>query len=386
MAPPPPPPLTTALTTLLNIRHPIMLAGMDQVAGPKLAAAVCNAGGFGTLGGARYTPQMLRDMIAELKEGLDDKNAPFGVDLLIPKVGEGARATNYDYTKGALGELVDIIIESGAKLFVSAVGVPPIWAIEKLHKAGVLYMHVHKACQAGADLICAQGGEAGGHTGDIPTSILTPTCASICAQYTSPPNARARPMRDRRRHKRRPQRRLRAPAGGSAGVWVGTRFIACVESKAPASFKHAVDWEANRQEEIRELSAKGVVPLVWELDRLHQRGELSDEIEDAAALRPIGIVAGSVNKAGQTAAEIVNEMVQETVVALNQAGGFVNAAAKRKKKWLIYKNTFKWKSKNADPWIKQGKDAPFSLSLSLSQSNPIQSNPIQSNPFHSIPS
>lgn len=46
--------------------------------------------------------------------------------------------TQYDYTKGTLPELLDIVIDSGAKLFVSAVGVPPQWAIEKLHKAGVL--------------------------------------------------------------------------------------------------------------------------------------------------------------------------------------------------------------------------------------------------------
>lgn len=71
-----------------------MLAGMDQVAGPELAAAVCNAGGFGTLGGARYSPQMLREMIAELKELLVDKNCPFGVDLLLPQVGGSARKTN----------------------------------------------------------------------------------------------------------------------------------------------------------------------------------------------------------------------------------------------------------------------------------------------------
>ncbi|KAF2691440.1 inosine monophosphate dehydrogenase [Lentithecium fluviatile CBS 122367] len=134
------PPLTTPLTSLLSIAHPIMLAGMDQVAGPKLCAAVCNAGGFGTLGGARYTPNMLREMISEMKEDLLDEKVGFGVDLLIPQVGEGARATNYDYTKGQLSELLDIVIESGAKLFVSAVGVPPNWAIEKLHKGGVLYM------------------------------------------------------------------------------------------------------------------------------------------------------------------------------------------------------------------------------------------------------
>ena len=90
----PTPPLTTPLTSLLTIPHPILLAGMDQVAGPDLAAAVTNAGGFGTLGGARYTPQMLRDMIAEMKGLLRNKDAPFGVDLLIPQVGGSARKTN----------------------------------------------------------------------------------------------------------------------------------------------------------------------------------------------------------------------------------------------------------------------------------------------------
>lgn len=71
-----------------------MLAGMDQVAGPDLAAAVTNAGGFGTLGGARYTPKMLKEMIEEMKSLLKDKDAPFGVDLLLPAVGGTARKTN----------------------------------------------------------------------------------------------------------------------------------------------------------------------------------------------------------------------------------------------------------------------------------------------------
>jgi len=89
-----------------------------------------------------YTPDMLREQIAELKGYLTDKNAPFGVDLLLPQVGAGARKTNYDYTKGKLGDLVDIIIESGAKLFVSAVGVPPKAIVDKLHANGVLYMNM----------------------------------------------------------------------------------------------------------------------------------------------------------------------------------------------------------------------------------------------------
>lgn len=72
-----------------------MLAGMNVAAGPKLAAAVTNAGGLGVIGGVGYTPDMLREQIAELKGFLKDKNAPFGVDLLIPQVGGSARKTKY---------------------------------------------------------------------------------------------------------------------------------------------------------------------------------------------------------------------------------------------------------------------------------------------------
>ena len=68
---------------------------MNVAAGPKLAAAVSNAGGLGVIGGVGYTPDMLREQIAELKSFLDDKNAPFGVDLLLPQVGGSARKTKY---------------------------------------------------------------------------------------------------------------------------------------------------------------------------------------------------------------------------------------------------------------------------------------------------
>ncbi|KAL6155264.1 hypothetical protein ACJBU6_06856 [Exserohilum turcicum] len=154
--------IRTKLTDLLKIQHPVMLAGMNVAAGPRLAAAVTNAGGLGVIGGVGYTPDMLREQIAELKEYLNDKSAPFGIDLLLPQVGGSARKTNYDYTKGKLNELVDIVIESGAKLFVSAVGVPPKAIVEKLHKAGVLYMnmighpkHIKKCLDIGVDIICA---------------------------------------------------------------------------------------------------------------------------------------------------------------------------------------------------------------------------------------
>lgn len=105
------------------------------------------------------SPKILQGTIDELKSQLEDKNAPFGIDLALPQVGGNARKTNvchitletltilnfhwnvqYDYTNGQLSELVDIIIASKAKLFVSAIGVPPKEMIERLHRAGIVVM------------------------------------------------------------------------------------------------------------------------------------------------------------------------------------------------------------------------------------------------------
>ncbi|KAL8945752.1 MAG: hypothetical protein Q9222_007752 [Ikaeria aurantiellina] len=238
--------IRTTTTDLLKIKHPIMLAGMNVAAGPKLAAAVTNAGGLGVIGGVGYTPDMLREQIAELKSFLNDKNAPFGVDLLIPQVGGNARKTNYDYTKGKLDDLITIIIDSRASLFVSAVGVPPAHVVHRLHKAGILYMnmighpkHVPKCLSVGADMICAQGGEGGGHTGDVPTTVLIPTVAKMVKGHKSPMTG--------------DQVQVIAAGGlfngqslaaalmlGASAVWIGTRFVLSEEAGAPKAHQEAV--------------------------------------------------------------------------------------------------------------------------------------------------
>lgn len=354
--------LETPLTRALGIKHPIMLAGMDTTASSDLVSAVANAGGFGCLGGVLYTPNMLREMIAETKAKFTSPNTPFGVDLLLPQVGGSARKTNADYTRGKLDELLDVIIEGGAKLFVSAVGVPPRWAVEKLHRHGVLYMnivghpkHVVKACEVGADLICAQGGEAGGHTGDIPFSILLPACAEICKRYRSPLLG---------------EEVILVGAGGvyggrslaaalmlgASGVWIGTRFAAAKESNAAKQAKADIingdfdsaiksiiwsgrplrasrnpyvdNWEFNRQAEIKDLTSRGLIPIPWELDKLHEEGKLTEEIEDQSALRPMGIVAGLVNTPDQPAADIVREIVEEAYAALSQSSSYLRATSK----------------------------------------------------------
>ncbi|PHH84959.1 hypothetical protein CDD83_1114 [Cordyceps sp. RAO-2017] len=299
--------IRTPITDLFKIKHPVLLAGMNVAAGPKLAAAVTNAGGLGVIGGVGYTPDMLREQIAELKEYLDDKNAPFGVDLLLPQVGGSARKTNYDYTKGKLDELIDIIIDSGAKLFVSAVGVPPKAVVDKLHNAGIVYMnmighvkHVKKCLDLGVDIICAQGGEGGGHTGDIPTTVLIPAVVDICKKAKSP--LTGGPVQVIAAGGIHNGQLLAASLMMGAGaVWVGTRFVLTDEAGAPKAHKEAVrtaghddnvrtiiftgrplrvrnnsyinDWETNRQAEMKELAAKGTIPYEADLDKYMSGGD-----------------------------------------------------------------------------------------------------------------
>lgn len=208
---------------------------------------------------------------------------------------------SYDYTKGKLDELVDVVIESGAKLFVSAVGVPPKHVVEKLQKAGILYMnmighvkHVKKCLALGVDIICAQGGEGGGHTGDIPTTVLIPAVVEACKGHKSPVSGGpVQVVAAGGIHNG--QLLASALMMGASGVWVGTRFILTDEAGAPKAHKDAVrtaghddnirtiiftgrpmrvrnnpyidDWETNRLAEMKELTSKGTIPYEVDLEK-----------------------------------------------------------------------------------------------------------------------
>lgn len=344
-------PLTTPLTQLLGIKHPVILAGMAHVSGGPLAAAVSNAGGLGVIGGFMYSPQQLRDIIAEMKANFDRPDRPFGIDLALPQVGGNARKTNHDYTNGKLDELVDLIIESGAKLFVCAVGVPPKYVIEKMHANGILVMnmvghpkHAKKALDLGVDMICPQGTEGGGHTGNIANSILIPAVVDVANQYR-PPMLKG-------------QQAIVVAAGGiyngrglasslmqgAAGVWVGTRFVACTEASSSDEHKQSVvdctydetdrtlvlsgrplrlrvneyiqKWH-DRPNEIKELCDKGVVPIEHDLD----------EGNDIDLPHLMGQVAGSITKI-EPAKDIVENMVKEAAEQLRLGNTYLAGGSK----------------------------------------------------------
>ncbi|KAJ3242233.1 hypothetical protein HDU77_010897 [Chytriomyces hyalinus] len=328
--------ITTPLTKLFGIKHPVILAGMNVAAGPELAAAVTNAGGLGVIGGiVGYTPAMLREQIAEIKEFLVDKSAPFGVDLLLPQVGEGARKTNYDYTKGELPELIDVIIHEKCALFVSAVGVPPKWAVDKLHAAGIPVMnmigapkHVSKAIAAGVDIICAQGGEGGGHTGDVATSILIPKVVDLCkSKLHGGPiyvvaaggifDGRGLAM---------------SMCMGASAAWVGTRFICATEAGAPKRHQEATASDSEKlvlqQLNDKDLEAKSDAKKQAKKDSAEE-DEGMDMDEMAMSARPLlmGQVAGAIQDI-KPAKEIVEEMVSDAIRVLKQNAALISGSSK----------------------------------------------------------
>ncbi|KAF1812763.1 2-nitropropane dioxygenase [Eremomyces bilateralis CBS 781.70] len=351
--------IRTGATDLLGIKHPVLLAGMNKTASPKLAAAVTNAGGLGVIGGGMYTPQLLRESIAELKSYLVDKNAPFGVDLLIPKVGNGARATNYDYNKGRIMDLIDVIVEGGAKLFVCAVGIPSQAVVDRLHAGGVLYMnmighpkHAQRAIDLGADLLCAAGGEAGGHTGDVPTVILIPAVKKIIkGQISKFTDKEIQLVGGGGMHNGHSL--AGAMMLGAQAIWVGTRFILCEESGSGAEHQEAVRsadhgqivrttifsgrpmhvrstpyierWISKRQDEMQALQAKGIIPLQNDFDKFPDDAELTEN----AFPMIMGKVAAEV-KERKRAKTIVDEMVEEAAELLAEGAQTLDSGNKSK--------------------------------------------------------
>ena len=148
-------PVRTRLTELLDIEHPIMLAGMGGVSYHRLVAAVSDAGGIGTLGASTMAPAELPEEMAKVR-ALTAK--PFGVDLLTALPGQVETG-------------IADVIAGGAHIFVAGLGVPRE-VIDALHDANILVgsmcgkvRHAIGAVASGCDFVVAQGTEAGGHTG-----------------------------------------------------------------------------------------------------------------------------------------------------------------------------------------------------------------------------
>lgn len=343
---PPHPALSTPLTTLLNIRHPILLAGMAHTSTAPLASAVTSAGGLGTIGGLGYTPAQLRSMIQDLKSSLPSPNLSFGVDLALPSLASTARKTNHDYTKGKLEELIDVIIEENAKLFVCAVGVPPRNVVERLHAGGVVVMnmvgavkHAVKAFEAGCDIVCAQGGEGGGHTGNVSGNILVPACVDVARRYRPKMLGGGEGLVVAAGGIWDGRGLAAALCQGAVGVWVGTRFLATEEAGCSLVQKQAVveshwgdtvrtlavtgrplrvkrnDWVdkwEKESEKVKEMTEQGIIPMEKDM-------EDGEDVDFPFLMGQVAAVIQDIKPARQ----IVDEMVTEAVQVLEQGQQYI---------------------------------------------------------------
>jgi len=210
--------MQTRLTEILDIEHPVMLAGMGGVSYQRLVSAVSAAGGFGCLGASAMGYDVMVEEIAAVRAATDK---PFGVDLLTAAPGDLARS-------------VEAIAAGGGTTFVAGLGVPRD-VIDLCHDKGLLVInmcgkvrHAIAAVEAGCDIVVAQGTEAGGHTGQVATLALVPQVVDAVGDRV--PVVAAGGISD--------GRGLAAALGlGADGVWVGTRFIATPEARSVTGYK-----------------------------------------------------------------------------------------------------------------------------------------------------
>ena len=205
----------TALTRLTGVRHPLVQTGMGWVAGPRLVSAVANAGALGILASATMTPERLRAAVREVRSRTDE---PFGVNLRADA--------------GDARERVRIIVEEGVRVASFALA-PSKDLMAELKDGGVVVIpsvgarrHAEKVAAWGADAVLVQGGEGGGHTGEVATTVLLPQVVDA----VDIPVIAAGGFHDGRGL-------VAALAYGAAGVAMGTRFLLTAESTVPDAVK-----------------------------------------------------------------------------------------------------------------------------------------------------
>ena len=260
--------MRTALTDMLGVDFPLVAFSHCR----DVVAAVTNSGGFGMLGAVRFTPDQLDEELSWLDA--ETHGRPYGVDVLIPTQlagrDEGLSAdetaaripaehvefardlllrygviSNGDdfrlrpaaavqYEEENVKALLDVAFSHPVRLVASALGIPSPELVARAKSNGVPIAalvgkveHARRQAAAGVDLIVAQGHEAGGHTGEITTMVLTPQVADAVAPI---PVLAAGGIADGRQI-------AAAIALGAAGVWTGSVWLMTEESETDATVR-----------------------------------------------------------------------------------------------------------------------------------------------------
>jgi len=250
--------LRTPLTDLVGVRHPVVQTGMGWVAGPRLVSGTANAGGLGILASATMTLEELEKAIVEVKARTDN---PFGVNL-----------------RADAGDAIDrcgLLIEHGVKVASFALAPKPeLIATLKEHDVVVIpsigaAKHARKVASWGADAVMIQGGEGGGHTGNVPTTLLLPTVLDA----VDIPVIAAGGFFDGRGL-------AAALSYGAAGVGMGTRFLLTRDSTVPDAVK--------QRYLAADLDGTVVTTKVDGMPHRMLRTDLVASVEESSALKRLG--------------------------------------------------------------------------------------------------
>ena len=324
-------PISTPLTTLLDVKHPILLAPMDVIAGARLTMAVSDAGGFGILGGGYGERAWLEAETAKLKKF----SGAFGIGFIT-------------WSLAKQPELLDIALDANPRAIMLSFGDPKPFA-PRIKSAGARLIcqvqneeMARQALDAGADILVAQGTEAGGHGATRTTIDVVPAIIDLAAGRV--PVVAAGGIAD--------GRGLAAMMMlGAAGVLLGTRFYASIEADAADEAKWRICTAASGNSVrgiIFDLSRNNVWPAPFTgrcLINDHARRWIGREIELMQNVQQVAAEYAAAKAAGNfdiaaviageavglihdipPAAEIIGRIVTEAEQILLGRPNFVSAA------------------------------------------------------------
>jgi enoyl-[acyl-carrier protein] reductase II len=252
------------ITTLFNIKYPVISGGMVWCSGWRLASAVSNSGGLGLIGAGSMHPETLREHIQKAKIAT---SKPFGVNvpLLYPEQ----------------EKLMEVIVEEGVKIVFTSAGSPKKWT-GFLHDHGIIVTHVvssaafaEKSEAAGVDAIVAEGFEAGGHEGREETTTMA--LIPAVRKATSLPLLAAGGIATG-------QQMLAALALGADGVQIGSLFAASKESSAHEDFKRTIveTGEGGTKLVLKQLAPVRLIrnEFFKKVEKAELRGATADELKE----------------------------------------------------------------------------------------------------------
>ncbi len=350
--------MRTAATDLVGIDVPIFAFSHCR----DVVAAVTNAGGCGVLGAVGHSPEQLDIDLTWIEEEV--KGKPFGVDLLVPQKFAGSDAGGLerdelrdlldDEHKGfvddilrrfdvpplpddpgqsrrgrgglnmrvdqkSMAPLLDVLFAHKTKLVASALGPPPPHFIERAHAQGIpvaalagALEHAERHKAAGADLIVAQGTEAGGHTGQVATMVLVPEVVDAVAPV--PVLAAGGIGRGRQL--------AAGMALGADGVWCGSVWLTTEEAETQPAVKEKF-LRARSGDTVRSKSITGkparMLRTAWtdEWERADGPGPMPMPLQSMLVGEALGRIQRVATKEGSGANQLATYFVGQIVGSMN---------------------------------------------------------------------